>query len=572
MHTAKPTVTQSHSDPCWLQKFLLVMVCTFLLGLTGSSVAISQGTEPDPHGSTEGLMREEDGGNVYLPLVSLGLATSHAGRFETYLGSATCRECHAAQVSEVHGSVHYQWNGPTPAVVGMETGGKLGGINDFCGYPDINFIGQLTNLDGQTVDGGCATCHVGLGEKPESTVSETQLNNIDCLVCHSDDYRRKVEAADDGFHFVPAPERMTVSLIQAVTDIALPSSQSCLTCHAYAGGGNNNKRGDLEAAHADPPSADFDVHMASPEKGGAGLACLDCHISEDHRIAGRGVDLRPTDLSEPVQCSNCHPVRPHDSSELNQHTARVDCATCHIPAFAKEQSTEIFRDYRFAEIDEGKRLYEPKLERAADVTPVYRFFNGLSAFYAFGEPFERGANGRVTMAEPLGDIQDAGAKIQPFKYHTALLPYDQSTDAIIPVKLGVLFQTGNPDSAIRQGAAAVNWPLADGYDFVEAERYMGLYHEVAPADNALRCDSCHGGGSTRLDFAALGYTPKTERDGKPLCQSCHEEEDPDEMEVDHATPQDDEPEDGFYELHHEHVDEENITCSECHTFGAAQSE
>ena len=125
----------------------------------------------------------------------------------------------------------------------------------------------------------------------------------------------------------------------------------------------------------------------------------------------------------------------------------------------------------------------------------------------------------------------------------------------------MLFQTGDPDAAIVQGAAAVDWPLADGYDFVGAERYMGLYHEVAPADDALRCNDCHGDASDRLDFAALGYTPKSEREGKPLCQSCHDEEDPDD---------DDDPEDGFYELHEEHVEEEGITCSECHFFDEAQ--
>ncbi len=232
--------------------------------------------------------------------------------------------------------------------------------------------------------------------------------------------------------------------------------------------------------------------MASVEQGGAGLGCLDCHVNEAHRIAGRGVDLRPTDLDAPVQCTNCHPSRPHDSSELNRHTARVDCATCHIPVFAKVQSTEVNRDYAAAELDEAKQLYEPRLDRAANVTPVYRFFNGFSAFYRFADAFQLGPNGRLTMAEPLGDINDDGAKIQPFKYHTADLPYDKTTGAVIPVKLGVLFQTGDPDAAIVQGAAAVDWPLADGYDFVGAERYMGLYHEVAPADDALGCNDCHG--------------------------------------------------------------------------------
>lgn len=45
--------------------------------------------------------------------------------------------------------------------------------------------------------------------------------------------------------------------------------------------------------------ASFDVHMASEAAGGADLACTDCHITQDHRIAGRGIDLRQTDMVAP---------------------------------------------------------------------------------------------------------------------------------------------------------------------------------------------------------------------------------------------------------------------------------
>ena len=106
MHAAKFLVTLFRPHSHRIQRFLLALVCTLLLGLTASSAVISQGPSPTSPGSTEDFAQQEDGGSVYLPLVSLGLATSHAGRFETYLGSATCRECHAAQVSEVHGTVH----------------------------------------------------------------------------------------------------------------------------------------------------------------------------------------------------------------------------------------------------------------------------------------------------------------------------------------------------------------------------------------------------------------------------------------------------------------------------------
>ena len=65
----------------------------------------------------------------------------------------------------MHASAHYQWQGDASESAGLDPtwAGKLGGINDFCIYPDINWIGKLTTVDGKVVDGGCARCHTGLG-------------------------------------------------------------------------------------------------------------------------------------------------------------------------------------------------------------------------------------------------------------------------------------------------------------------------------------------------------------------------------------------------------------------------
>jgi len=486
--------------------------------------------------------------------------TSHAGRFTTYEGSKTCMGCHDTEIQEVHASVHYQWQGPTPYVVNMTSGGKLHGINDFCGYPDINFIGQLTNLDGAVVDGGCATCHTGMGAKPDPVATQAQLENIDCLSCHSDSYRRKVVKLSDGsFHFEVAPEKMTVPVIQAITDIQrTPTRGACVNCHSYAGGGCNNKRGDMEEEHRNPGSASFDVHMASTAVGGAGLTCVDCHVTQNHRIAGRGADLRPTDLDVPVRCTNCHAERPHNNRNIDKHTARVDCTVCHIPEFAKVTSTDMIRDYSKPPVlDTAKQLYDPNMERAAQVKPEIAFWNGNSVFYQFGTPAALDPAGRVLMAGPLGDINDSSAKLYAFKHHLAVLPHDPVSGRILPMKMGILFQSGNVDRAIIVGASEVGWSLPKGYDFIAAERYMGIFHEVSPASDALACNDCHNGGN-RVDFTDLGYRPRPDRDpaiATNCASGCHENES-DEWSASAF----------FIQVHARHVDRQGLACSRCHGF------
>ena len=476
---------------------------------------------------------------------------SHAGRFTTFEGTRTCMTCHENETREAHASVHYQWQGDASEAVGLNSpiAGKLGGINDFCIYPDINWIGKLTNLDGAVVDGGCARCHAGLGAKPDPEPTQAQLENVDCLICHSRNYKRTVATVDGQLRFVPDAANMTVSVLQAAVDITLPSKDTCLNCHTRAGGGNNFKRGDLEEAHR-TATASFDVHLASEANGGAGLECLDCHTTVAHKVAGRGSDMRERDLPDPLNCTKCHPSAPHDTTRLNQHAARVNCTVCHIPEFAKVAATDMFRDYSApADASPVTRLYEPHMLMQGHVTPEYRFFNGTSAFYQFGDPAVPADNGRVLMSGPLGSINDPGAKIHAFKRHLAKQPIDPTSRRLLPLKIGIFFQTGDLAGAVAAGAAAVGWPYS-GYEFADTERYLGIYHEVAPSDQALDCTSCHGGN--RLDFDALGYTPKTVRNGMPLCSSCHGAKTAD-----------------FTRVHKIHVTDKKYDCINCHEFSKA---
>jgi hypothetical protein len=523
-------------------------------GYTSTPPEVCTVTSPEPP-----LVNPPTLGTPSMPPVivpSEPLQVSHKGRIISFEGTRTCLQCHEDEARDVHSSVHYQWKGDASEALGLKSSvaGKLGGINDFCIYPDINWIGKLTNVDGVQVDGGCAKCHVGLGAKPTAESTMSQLENIDCLVCHSGQYRRTVvEIAKDQFRFVPDTSQMASRTL----DITLPTNDTCLNCHTKAGGGNNFKRGDIEEAHRNPTRS-FDVHMASRSDGGAGLRCLDCHAAASHRIAGRGTDLRPRDLPDPVNCSMCHTETPHDDSKLDKHTARVNCTVCHIPTFAKVALTDMNREWdKPGVLVESTGLYEPYHDKRSNVVPEYRFFNGTSYFYQFGDPAVPGENGRVVMSAPMGRIEELGAKIFAFKRHLATQPADPVSGALLPLKIGKFFMTGKIQDAVETGATLVNGQY-NGHGFADTERYMGLFHEVAPKEQALSCSSCHDGGS-RLDFAALGYAPNSTRNGKPLCASCHKDES-DEWRGNEY----------FSKVHSKHVTDKKFDCSQCHTFSAAR--
>ena len=252
-------------------------------------------------------------------------ATGHANL--TWDGTpGVCLSCHKEQAREMYASTHYQWEGDALyRTNGPVKQGKISNaVNSYC----INILGNW---------GDCGACHVGLGAQPVATATPTdeQLKNIDCLVCHQKDYKRvKVNGI-----FTPDAANMAITLNKAVQTVHLPERANCLSCHAKAGGGDAVKRGDLALASANTNDVQYDRHMSV---AGADMKCQECHITKDHRIAGRGSDLRQTDLDVEMSCTNCHTNKTttsgHGTADINRHVARVACQTCHIPTYAKNAS------------------------------------------------------------------------------------------------------------------------------------------------------------------------------------------------------------------------------------------
>ena len=430
------------------------------------------------------------------------LQNPHAQFVQRYEGTKTCLQCHESQAKHVFSSIHYQWRGDAPNLVnaGGKKIGKLNSTNDFCTNPSISWIAILTNDEGKVIGNGCSKCHAGLGLKPSAEMSQAQLENIDCLLCHAPGYRRQVvKKADGALAWVASAAGNAAVMLNIAQSVARPTNETCLQCHVGSGGGLNYKRGDLETAHL-RPTRDFDVHM------GGGMQCVQCHRFTEHKVRGGGTQMSGMDApnAERPQCEQCHTGTVHRNAALNRHTQAVYCTTCHIPSFARKDPTDMHRDWSRSEPVKGEGRFEPAIELKSDVKPVYAWWNGKGEIALLDGPVKRQANGKVAMYRPQGSIADAAARIYAFKYHTGRLPIDAATGEMIPVQVGVVFRTGANEQAVRAGAKNYLGREVREIGWIDTERYMGLFHEVVPKARALGCNDCHSAGG-RLDWKALGY-------------------------------------------------------------------
>ncbi|MFA5354031.1 MAG: hypothetical protein WC291_07365 [Thermodesulfovibrionales bacterium] len=463
----------------------------------------------------------------------------HSGMIWT--GSSTCLVCHSNEANQVHASVHYQWKGSAEELInGQPVQGKTAGaMNSYC----VNILGNWNS---------CSACHVGLGAVPEETAMMAQLNNIDCLICHQKEYKRvKVNGA-----FVPDTANMAIGMDQAAQTVHKPTRATCLQCHAKGGGGDNNKRGDMPLALGNTSDRNLDVHMSTT---GQNITCQQCHTTQEHRIAGRGNDLRPTDLNAPMGCStaSCHQSFSHADSTLNRHTAKIACQTCHISTFARDaadtlatEATEMHRDWQFSHLAADGKMH-PLYTMVNNVKPVYRFWNGQSSGYTVGDlATVDPETGVYLMSRPEGGINDPGSKLYPFKYKTSNAPMASRLDKLIALDTSVYFPTGDVNAAVRSGLQKMGLDPNEPYTFVTTGEFQLITHEVPPKTQALSCASCHG-TTAQMDLKAIGYGLKAPE--SQLCVSCHSRKE----------------NKSFTEIHRKHVTDRRFDCSRCHNFTRA---
>ena len=420
--------------------------------------------------------------------------TSHAdivkGPFATPQEvTRNCLTCHPDAAKDIMMTSHWTWESKPFSIPWrdgeMVTIGKRNQINNFC-------------ISAQGNQKSCTACHIGYGWE-EGTEAKNLENpeNVDCLMCHA------ASGYSKGKYGNPAD---TVDLLAAAKSVAAPDRKTCGKCHFDGGGGNGVKHGDLDESLI-YPDEELDVHM-----GKYNLLCTDCHVTENHVVKGRLVaDNLTIDPQEQVSCTQCHAENPHTDERIGLHLQSVACQTCHVPAFALQDPTKVNWDWSTSGQDlgddhftylkiKGNFVYEN------NVQPNYIWFNGNNSYrYLLGDKINPAEPTYIN--KPAGDINDASAKIFPFKLHTAKQPYDTGYNYLLaPVTSGPdgYWTTFDWDNAFKLSEERMGLEYSGSYGFTTTYMFWPTTHMVQPAANALQCDDCHGENS-RLDWQGLGY-------------------------------------------------------------------
>ncbi len=432
-------------------------------------------------------------------------ATDHSEFIEGPFNSGpevtmACLECHEDASTEVMATSHWTWESEQIIDGKKVKRGKINVMNNFCGTV-------------QASEPRCTSCHVGYGWKDDS-FDFTDQTKVDCLVCHdtTGTYNKPATAAGN-----PDPK---LDLVKIAQNVGAPARKNCLDCHAFGGGGNNVKHGDIGKALINP-TKDVDVHLGTD---GQDFTCQECHTTESHDIAGDSLVVSPNNTSK-VTCEQCHDSDPHSESMLNKHSAKVACQTCHIPTYAKVDGTKMTWDWSASEKgtkvekEHGHKVFIPKKGRftyESNVVPEYRWYNGTADAYTLGDKID--PTKPTALNEPLGSIDDKDAKIMPFKVHRGNQAYDATNKYFVtpkvwgpkgdPTAYWVNYKKIGAEAAWKIAAAAgmkeYGLEFSGNIAFAETETYWSINHMVAEADKALGCLDCHGDDG-RLDWKELGY-------------------------------------------------------------------
>lgn len=439
-----------------------------------------------------------------------------------------CLGCHTEASKQIMHTQHWKWEYVNPQ--SKQLLGKRHVINNFCTSVD-------TNLS------ACATCHIGYGAMTDKGVIEDE-NLVDCLVCHDTTGAYTKPSGLGGAVFAkdiempPGSGKLIrgVNLQKIAQKVGKTSRRTCAGCHANGGGGDAVKHGDIDTSLYDPDKK-LDVHMDSE---GLNFTCATCHKTEGHEVPGSRYAPTAVDMGEPlmrgkgdkrnpVTCQACHGQTPHkkaSADRLNNHTQKVGCQTCHIPAFARgEIATKMFWDWSTAgkrdengkplivKNEEGHIIYNAAkgdFRYAENVKPDYIWFNG-DVSYTLRDTKVDKAQQPVWINKFEGSPTDGRSRILPVKTFRGKQPFDAEYKTLVATHLAGADDTAfwkNLDwgKAIETGMKTAGMPFSGKIDFIETVSQWPIEHMVAPKEDALACTECHAKGG-RLEKVPGIYMP-----------------------------------------------------------------
>jgi octaheme c-type cytochrome (tetrathionate reductase family) len=416
-----------------------------------------------------------------------------------------CISCHNERHKEVMRSSHWNWeNAEYVEGRGVRYLGKRNLLNNFC----IGVAGSRQS---------CDRCHIGYGWG-DAGFDLKDPRNVDCLACHdrSGTYSKAAGGAGN-----PDP---SVDLAYVAQHVGRPERANCGACHFLSGGGNNVKHGDLELALLDT-TRDVDVHMATD---GADMSCVDCHSAVRHQMKGKLYSISSMNRDR-ARCEDCHGAEPHAKEILNEHTLKVSCQACHIPTYAKVNSTKLRWDWSTAGRLRNGEPYEEKNALGDDtymsikgsfvwgrnLKPEYAWFDGRATHYLMGDKVKTTP---VRLNRLLGSYDDPDARIIPVKVHRARQPFDEGNRTLVQPKLagqargdGAFWRDFDWQRSASEGMKLVGLPYSGKLGFVETEMTWPLNHMVAPKEKAVGCAECHTREGSRLAGLTDFYLPGRDR-------------------------------------------------------------
>ncbi|GAB1372499.1 hypothetical protein MASR1M45_25610 [Candidatus Kapaibacterium sp.] len=255
------------------------------------------------------------------------------------------------------------------------------------------------------------------------------------------------------------------------------------------------------------PTKEIDVHMGTD---GVNMQCVACHKTEQHNIAGKLYSLSSMNRNR-AYCEDCHTSTPHADDILNEHNLKVACQTCHIPTYAKANSTKMYWDWSTAgKLKNGEPYHEEdslgnhtylsikgSFEWDRNVKPDYVWFNGTASHYLKGDIINDTTKPLI-LNKLHGSYADDESKIYPTKIHVAKQPYDPINKMLIQPKLfsekkgeGAFWKDFDWYKAAEVGMKESGLPFSGKISFLETEMYWPVNHMVSSKENALSCNECH---------------------------------------------------------------------------------